>query len=82
MTAGAMVASADGVGAVVVAGGVVATAAVAVATGVLAPDGPVMVVMMLAVHVTADPPTLPLPLHWLTVTGSAALTREFASTVQ
>jgi len=30
-----------------------------------------MVVMMVAVHVTADPPTLPLPLHWLTVIGIA-----------
>jgi hypothetical protein len=75
-----MVASTDGVG-VVVAGAVVAAAA-GVGTGVVDPEGPVMVVMMLAVHVSADPPTLPLPLHWLTVIGIAALTRERASTVQ
>jgi hypothetical protein len=81
MTAGAMVASADGVGAVVAAGVVAAAAAVA-GTGVVDPEGPVMVVMMVAVHVTADPPTLPLPLHWLTVIGIAGLTLELAATVQ
>jgi hypothetical protein len=41
-----------------------------------------MLVMKLAVQVTAEPPTFPVPLHWLTVIGIAALTLDRGSTVQ
>jgi hypothetical protein len=42
----------------------------------------VILVMMLALHVTADPPTFPVPLHWLTVIAIAWLTVDLPSTVQ
>jgi hypothetical protein len=42
----------------------------------------VTLVMMLALHVTPDPPTFPVPLHWLTVIGIAGLTLDLGSTVQ
>jgi hypothetical protein len=41
-----------------------------------------MLVMKLAVQVTPEPPTFPVPLHWLTVIGIAALTLDLGSTVQ
>jgi len=57
--------------------------AVALATAVAAgATGPVMLVMMLVRQVTEDPPGFPEPLHWLTVIGIAALTREPALTAQ
>jgi hypothetical protein len=81
MTAAAMVLSVGEGFVDAVAAGVVVGAGVVVAAD-CATAGPVMLVMMLAVHVTADPPTFPLPLHWLTMIGIAPLTLELWSTVQ
>jgi hypothetical protein len=46
----------------------------------VAPEA-VTLVVMLVVQVTRLPPALPEPLHWLTVTGSDALTVEPGPTV-
>jgi hypothetical protein len=79
MTAAAMVACAgEGVPDALAAGVLVG----AVVGACDDPAGPVILVTMLAVHVSADPPTFPLPLHWLTLIGIAALTLELWSTVQ
>jgi hypothetical protein len=79
-TAAAAVELCDGDGAaVVVAGGVVGAGVVA--AGFVA-AGPVRWVMMLAVQVTPDPPTFPVPLHWLTEIEIAALTVDLRATVQ
>lgn len=55
------------------AAGVAATATAA---------GPITLVVTLVLQVIADPPGFPVPLHWLTVTGIARLTRDEVSTVQ
>lgn len=39
-------------------------------------------VMTLAVHDTVDPPTFPVPLHWVILTGIARLTLDRGSTLQ
>jgi hypothetical protein len=41
-----------------------------------------MCVVMLVRQVSTDPPGLPVPLHWLTVIGIAALIRESELTAQ
>lgn len=41
-----------------------------------------LLLMRLTRQFTADPPTLAVPLHWLTVTGTALLTLDLGSTVQ
>jgi hypothetical protein len=65
----------------VVAAGLAVGVALAVAAGLAAAER-VRLVMMLAEQVTADPPTFPVPLHWLTLIGIAPLTLDPGSTVQ
>ncbi len=42
----------------------------------------VMWVRIRTKQVTTLPPALPVPLHWLTVTGTAGLTTDSGATVQ
>jgi len=62
--------------------GVAVWVAVAVAVAAVGSVKLVVLVMMLAWHITPDPPTFPVPLHWLTVIGIAGLTLDLGSTVQ
>jgi hypothetical protein len=56
---------------------------VALLVGVAVTGAAVIVVVMRAEHARRVPPALPVPLHWVTVIGTAAgLIREAASTVQ
>jgi hypothetical protein len=74
----------DGDGLADVAGAEVAAAAelgAAVATGATA-GVVVRLVMMLAVHDTFDPPTFPVPLHWVILIGIARLILDPRSTEQ
>jgi len=77
-------ADADGrVGVADAAGEVAAVVAAGVATGEAAGVLALLrLVMMLAWQVTVDPPTFPVPLHWVTLIGIARLTLDRGSTVQ
>ena len=72
-----------GVGVADAAGEVAAVVAAGVATGEAAGVLALLrLVMMLAWQVTVDPPTFPVPLHWVILIGMARLTLDRGSTVQ